>query len=253
MNARRLQPRLEGHGAAPEGAPPAAPAPARSPPAVAEGRARRGARSAPAVAGRLSAGARIAVAIAALGLLSVLALPLWRIDLEAPQYPEGLGMEIRVNTIVGVKPNDLNNINNLNHYIGMKVITPEDFPELRVMPWLVAGLSVMGLLVAVSGRRRLLYAWVVLLALFALAGLADFYRWSYDYGHNLDHERAIIKVPGMTYQPPLIGSKQLLNFRAHSWPGSGGWTAIAAGTLASLVAARELVRARRARRVAEVT
>jgi hypothetical protein len=199
----------------------------------------------------MSTATRIGVAAASLALLAALALPLWRIDLEAPQYPEGLGMEIRANTITGVKPNDLQNINNLNHYIGMKVITPEDFPELRVMPWIVVGLSMMGLVVAALGRRRLLYAWVALLVLLALAGLADFYRWSYDYGHNLDHERAIIKVPGMTYQPPLIGSKQLLNFRAHSWPGAGGWIAIAAGVLASLAAARELTLARRIQRAAK--
>ena len=61
----------------------------------------------------------------------------------------------------------------------------------------------------------------------ALAGLADFYRWGYDYGHNLDPE-AIIKIPGMSYQPPLIGTKQLLNFQATSWPASGGWILIAA-------------------------
>jgi copper chaperone NosL len=36
-------------------------------------------------------------------------------------------------------------------------------------------------------------------------------------------ENAIIKIPGMSYQPPLIGSKQILNFTAHSWPGSGGY------------------------------
>ena len=246
MTMRRPPLGLDGDGAAPGGAPPASPVMVH---AAARQVRFRIIASAAAAPGRLSAGARIAVAVAALGLLSVLVLPLWRIDLEAPQYPEGLGMEIRVNTIVGVKPNDLNSINNLNHYIGMKVIRPEDFPELRFMPLLVAGLSAMGLVVAATGRRRLLYVWVALLVLSAVAGLADFYRWAYDYGHNLDYERAIIKVPGMSYQPPLIGSKQLLNFRAHSWPGSGGWIAIAAGALASLVAARELVRARRARGV----
>jgi copper chaperone NosL len=36
-------------------------------------------------------------------------------------------------------------------------------------------------------------------------------------------EHASIKIPGMTYQPPLIGSKQLLNFTATSMPDIGGW------------------------------
>ena len=47
-----------------------------------------------------------------------------------------------------------------------------------------------------------LVAWTAGFALFALAGLADFYRWGHDYGHNLDPD-AIIVVPGMSYQPPL--------------------------------------------------
>src|SRR5690606_41060303 len=56
----------------------------------------------------------------------------------------------------------------------------------------------------------------------AIAGMVDFYLWEYDYGHNLDHERAIIKVPGMVYQPPLIGSKKMLNITAVSLPAAGG-------------------------------
>ena len=77
------------------------------------------------------------------------------------------------------------------------------------------------------GKRWLLATWVGVYGAGALAGLADFYRWGYDYGHNLADD-AIIKVPGMTYQPPLIGGKQLLNFHAASWPASGGWVLIGA-------------------------
>ena len=158
--------------------------------------------------------------------------PIWRIDLTAPQYPEGLGMQIRINTIAGLTPYDLDRINNLNHYIGMKAIQPEAIPELAVMPWLVGGLIVLGLLVAALGRRSMLYAWTTAFATVAIAGVADFWRWSYDYGHNLDFENAIIKVPGMSYQPPLIGTKQLLNFTATSWPALGGWFAFLAMALA---------------------
>jgi copper chaperone NosL len=62
--------------------------------------------------------------------------------------------------------------------------------------------------------------------------MGDFYKWEYDYGHNLDLEHAPIKIPGMAYQPPLIGSKKLLNFTATSWPAAGGMLAIAAVLLA---------------------
>ncbi|HET9452797.1 MAG TPA: nitrous oxide reductase accessory protein NosL [Gemmatimonadaceae bacterium] len=147
--------------------------------------------------------------------------PLWSVRLVAPQYPEGIGMLIRLNTIEGMKEHDLNNINSLNHYIGMKAIEPDAIPELQYMPWIVAALIASGVAVAALGRRRLLLAWTAGFALFALAGLADFYRWGYDYGHNLDPD-AIIVVPGMSYQPPVLGTKQLLNFHATSLPAIGG-------------------------------
>ena len=184
------------------------------------------------------------LAVASLGLLLVFVFPLWRIQLQAPQYPEGLGLEIHVNTVRGVEPTDLRNINGLNHYIGMKPIEPDAIPELRWMPWIVVGLSALGLAAAATGRRELLYVWCAALALFAVAGLVDFWMWEYDYGHNLDEANAIIKVPGMNYQPPLIGSKQLLNFVATSWPALGGWLAFASAGIGLFVLQREGRRAR---------
>ena len=71
---------------------------------------------------------RTLLAVASVMLLGVFAFPLWRINLIAPQYPEGLGMLIRVNTVTGIKPNDLANINGLNHYIGMKPIEADAIP-----------------------------------------------------------------------------------------------------------------------------
>lgn len=186
---------------------------------------------------------RILLAAAALALSLLYVLPLWHISLQAPQYPEGLGLYIGVNRISGEKPQDLSSINNLNHYIGMKVITPEDIPELRYMPWMVAGLIGLGVAAAASGKRPLLYLWTGVFTLGALAGLIDFYKWEYDYGHDLDPE-AIIRIPGMTYQPPLLGSKQLLNFHATSWPAAGGWITIVALLLGLYLAVREWRRAR---------
>lgn len=182
----------------------------------------------------------IAAASAALGLLYV--TPLWRIQLFAPQYPEGLGLRIWVDRIVGAAPQDLNSINNLNHYIGMKRIEPSSIPELHYMPWILAGLIALGLVAALVGRRGLAWTWIVLLGAGAAAGLADFWKWGYDYGHHLSPE-AIIKIPGMSYQPPVIGDKQLLNFSASSWPDVGAWVAFAAVALTVVVLLRERRRA----------
>jgi copper chaperone NosL len=112
------------------------------------------------------------------------------------------------------------------------------------MPWIVAGLIVLGLAAAASGRRAVLYTWLAALLVAAAAGLADFWYWGYDYGHNLDPSAAI-KVPGMSYQPPIIGPKTLLNFRADSWPDLGGLIAFAVVGAAGAVAFVEFRRARR--------
>lgn len=189
---------------------------------------------------------RLLLVAAGLLLAASLRLPLWRIGLTAPQYPEGLGLRITAGTITGATPQDLNNINELNHYIGMRPIDPAALPELRVLPWVLLGLAILAVAAAALGKRRLLVAWLVSVTIVGIAGVADLYRWSYAYGHDLDTEHAIIKVPGMVYQPPLVGTKQLLNFTASSWPASGTWLAVAAllTGLMALVVSRHSASAR---------
>lgn len=193
----------------------------------------------------MSSLSRALVAISSLLLIGLFVFPLWHVRLTAPQYPEGLGMNIRLNTVEGATETDLNNINGLNHYIGMKRIDPETIPELRFMPWIVGGLILSGLAVAAAAKRRVLYTWLAGFLALGAVGLVDFWRWEYDYGHNLDAATAIIKIPGMSYQPPLLGTKQLLNFQAVSLPGVGG---ILAGLafLLGLVAVIETLRRSRA-------
>jgi len=71
--------------------------------------------------------------------------------------------------------------------------------------------------------------------------MIDFWKWEYDYGHDLD-PAAAIKVPGMAYQPPLIGFKQLLNFGAYSIPDIGGWLFIGVGLILVFIVIFELRR-----------
>ncbi|NNG26834.1 MAG: hypothetical protein HKM87_04865 [Ignavibacteriaceae bacterium] len=160
---------------------------------------------------------KILIIIGALMIMLTFVFPLWYIDLEAPQYPEGIGLEIWINQIVGQNPHDLANINGLNHYIGMKEIKPESIPELKIMPFLMIFMMLFGLMAAILGKRPIVYIWILLFIIMAVVGMYDFYMWEYDYGHNLNPQAAI-KIPGMAYQPPLIGSKMLLNFNAISMP-----------------------------------
>lgn len=169
---------------------------------------------------------RWVVAVASLLMVSAYFVPLWQILMWAPQYPEGLEMDIWINNITG----DVKVISALNHYIGMKHIEVEMFPEFGYMIYIVGFLIGFGLLTALVNRRVMLLSFCILLIVTGIAALVDFWLWGYDYGHNLD-PTAAINIPGMTYQPPLIGTKQLLNFTAFSGPDIGGWLFMVSGVL----------------------
>ena len=159
-------------------------------------------------------------------LLPLFFLPLWNITLEAPQYPDAIGMDIYIDQFKDANPNDIKNINIMNHYVGMEDI-PESIPEFSIFPPVVAGMVVLGLLIGLIGRKRLYLAWCGLMIVLGSIGMYDFYLWEYDYGHNLKDTAAIkFTTPDgepMAYQPPLIGSKMILNFKAISMPRAGAY------------------------------
>ncbi|MCU7694538.1 hypothetical protein ACFSPU_07735 [Haoranjiania flava] len=174
----------------------------------------------------LSTPVKILLVLGACFMIATLFVPMWFIDLDAPQYPEGLRMLIYPNKIGG----DYEIINGLNHYIGMREIHQEDFIEFKVLPYLLIFIAVLYLLVAFFGRKKHVVWLLIFFIIFGVVSMYDFWRWEYDYGHNLD-PHAAIQVPGMAYQPPLIGYKQLLNFNAFSFPHIGGWLIVAAGLI----------------------
>jgi len=169
---------------------------------------------------------RAILIISGVALLAVIALPIWRIELDAAQYPEGLELLIYSYKLDG----HVDIINGLNHYIGMKTLHADDFIEFTVLPYLIGIYGLAFILVGFLGRRKGLYILFAAFLLFGIVSMVDFWRWLYEYGHDLD-PAAPIKVPGMAYQPPLIGFKQLLNFGAFSIPAIGGWIFIASGVL----------------------
>ncbi|HSJ67198.1 MAG TPA: hypothetical protein VK921_05975 [Anditalea sp.] len=178
---------------------------------------------------------RILIILSSLIMVALFFVPIWQIQMWAPQYPEWLSMQIWINNITG----DIAIINGLNHYIGMKEIHVEMFPEFEIMPYILGGIIALGIILALIGKQFGVWTYLTVLVLAGIAGMLDFYLWSYDYGHNLD-PTAAIKVPGMSYQPPLIGSKELLNFLAFSAPDIGGWLAVGAGALAIAAAVIEV-------------
>jgi len=175
---------------------------------------------------------------AALLPLLLFVFPLWKITLEAPQYPTPLGMYIHINDFTDANPHDIKNINIMNHYVGMKYI-PEAIPEFKIFPIGIIITSLIGAFIAFkSGYKWYLY-WGILMVLLSAAGLYDFYLWEHDYGHDLD-PKAIMKFTNpdgsvMGFQPPLFGSKDILNFTAHSYPQPGAYS-LGLGIICSFIA-----------------
>lgn len=161
-------------------------------------------------------------------------VPMWQIELNAPQYPEGLVLKLHANKIGG----DVEIINGLNHYIGMATLHTENFIEFKILPYVFIGFGLISLLLIFIAKRKAVLVFFLSYVLFVVLAGVDFYRWNYEYGHNLD-PNAAIRVPGMAYQPPLIGYKQLLNFGAYSIPDTGGWMLTVAGLLLFVIIFKE--------------
>lgn len=160
--------------------------------------------------------------LAALLPLTLFYFPMWVIDMGAPQFPEGLQMRIFIDKVTGDDEHSLQSINGLNHYIGMKKIEPDSISELKYMPGIVIFMSITGLILAFVGNNKLFIAWLVLFSFLGVLGMYDFYLWQTDFATDLD-PNAILKAADVSYQPPLIGTKSIMNFVVTSLPGLGGY------------------------------
>ena len=162
---------------------------------------------------------RILLLAATLLLLLGGTLPLWRISLVAPQYAEGLTLDMYAYQIVaGNKGQDLAEINTLNHYIGMKPIAQADFLEMKVLPFAIGVFALLALRSVVIGRIVTLVDLSVLFLYFGVFSLGSFAYRLYTYGHQLD-PRAPMKIA--PFMPVVMGSQQIANFVQTSLPLAG--------------------------------
>lgn len=173
---------------------------------------------------QLSSYQKILLALSGIMLIAAIFIPLWIIDLDAPQYPEGLTLLIYPHKLAG----NVDIINDLNHYIGMKTLHTKDFIEFTVLPYLIGFYALSCFAVLWINKKKWLNALFISFAVFGVIAMLDFHRWEHNYGHNLD-PRAAIQIPGMVYDPPFLGYKQLLNFTALSMPHIGGFLFFGSG------------------------
>ncbi len=161
---------------------------------------------------------RVLILVAVLALIPTYLLPLWHMTFYSNQYTDGLVLHVYTYQLEGGKsPNrdDLREINALNHYIGMRPLLESDFSEFAWLPLGIGALMLLALRAAIIGRMSPLVDVFVLFSYFGLFSLWSFYHRLYTYAHNLD-PTAAMKVPPFT--PPLLGIKQIANFRVYSYP-----------------------------------
>ena len=165
----------------------------------------------------LSVRARIAVAVAGLLLIVTLFFPLWNITMYAGQFPEGIRMAIHAHKLVGGNGGaDLQGINILNHYIGMREINATELPEMKFIPFTLGVFLLLGLRAAVFARVSNVVDLAVLFTYFGLFSLGTFVFRMYTFAHNLDPEAAIKVSP---FTPPVFGHQHIANFDVYSYPG----------------------------------
>ncbi len=200
----------------------------------------------------LAPAARVVLALSVVPLLASFWFPLWRVSMEAPQYPRGLWLDIYAYSIEGGNDGQhLSEINTLNHYIGMRALDPSDFADLDWLPFAFGILALLTLRVAAIGQVRSLVDLSVIVGyVLAFAG-ARFVYTLYVYGHDLDPQAPIDIEP---FTPVIFGTKQIANFTTHSFPQTGTYliAGFALCVLATLLwhlvtGRREAARAERAR------
>lgn len=192
----------------------------------------------------LAGWSRVVLAVLVVPLVLSFAQPLWRISMEAPQYPRGLWMEIYAHKLEGGNEGKhIDEINTLNHYIGMHRIDREALTDLDWMPFALGALVLLTLRVAAIGNVRMLLDVLVLSGYVTTFAAARFVYRMWIFGHHLDPKAPLTVEP---FTPAIFGTKQIANFTTHSMPQAG--TVLVGVFLAGLAAvtAWHLVTGRRA-------
>lgn len=167
----------------------------------------------------------IFLGLAAILLIVSIFFPYWNMELQAPQYPKGLFVHAYVNRLEG----DVNEIDGLNHYIGMRPL--EEAAQLeRSLSVLLIGVTALLVVAAVFVHSR----WAALLALptvlFPGIFLLDLYLWLRNFGQNLDPTAALSSFIE-PFTPPVLGEGLIGQFKTIASVDTGWYLAALASVL----------------------
>lgn len=189
---------------------------------------------------------RVLMVVATACLIATFFLPLWRMTMFAPQYQDGLRLDIYSHSLAGARGGqDLKEINLLNHYIGMRPLAEADFMEFKWMPFVIGGIALLILRAVVHGTIAALLDATVVFVYFGAFTLWSFGYKLYRYGHDLAPTAAVKIAP---FTPPMFGYQRIANFEVYSYPQGATYAMTVAMLLLALAFVLAWSSARRERR-----
>lgn len=159
---------------------------------------------------KLSTPSTISICISGALLVLSIFFPWWGMHFVAPQYPEGLDIIVYPYKMTG----QIDIINGLNHYIGMKPFSEESFPELRYLPYIIGALALLAVIVGLLRNMKFLYGLICLFIVGGILGVYDIHRWLKAFGTELDPMAPIDITP---FVPPIFGENTIANFVTNSY------------------------------------
>jgi hypothetical protein len=191
--------------------------------------------------------ARILLAVLVVPLAFAFSTPLWRISMVAPQYPQGLAMDVYAYKLAGGNEGqDIKEINVLNHYIGMRKIDATSFADLDWIPFALGAIALACLRCAALGTVRDLIDLLVVTGYVSLFAFGRFVYRLWVFGHDLDPHAPMKVKP---FMPVVIGHASVANFETYSYPQLGSYlmalfaTGVAGIALWHLVVGRQRAKA----------
>lgn len=154
--------------------------------------------------------------------------PYWNLDLNAPQFPDGLVVRAFVDRLEG----DVHELEGLNHYVGMP-----SFASGAVFERSIAVVAIIAMAGLILGGLYVHTRWVLLFTLpallFPVIFMADLQFWLWRYGHELDPRAPLAAAVG-EFTPPLFGPAEIAQFDTMALPGPGLILAVVASALIGL-------------------
>jgi hypothetical protein len=164
------------------------------------------------------------VAAAVLIIVSIF-LPYWSLVLHAPQYPQGLVVHAYLDRLEG----DVQEIDGLNHYIGMRPLGEAAQLEKSISIFAIVALALL-VLAAIFIHSP----WSALLALPAIllpaVFLVDLYFWLNNFGQNLDPSAALSSSIE-PFTPTILGEGLIGQFKTVAFADFGLLLACVASVL----------------------